>query len=304
MGTAEREKKGETDKKEEVASMRLKKDRWAKMAHKASGMARMEDPAKGFSEIVGRIDDTGDMAKFKVTLSTPVLDGKVLYINVTRALSRLHCIDHTDGRDVVFVEEGGSGLSETNLLENKTEVLGNFGGRDSSKKLGLGGRGGGDRLGFGTPSDGATGKHKNIAGSRAALAEIVGMGRVNITNEFKKRGGLGDGGVNAEIGSGVRDLREIRTRRRAPIMQAPVDGGPEVESNSFEGREMDTAWGFRKLRESGDGVANVGLADNVGIQQFTKESTIGKTKLFLKFLMLKSVLCRTYSIVETGDLGG
>ena len=42
------------------------------------------------------------MSEFKMALSAPVLNGKVLDVNVARAFGGLHGIDHADGRDVIL----------------------------------------------------------------------------------------------------------------------------------------------------------------------------------------------------------
>ena len=63
----------------------------------------MKDPTKRFGEIIGWIDDAGNVTKNDVTGVLPVLDGKVLDHNVTAAFSRDAGIDHVDGRLVITV---------------------------------------------------------------------------------------------------------------------------------------------------------------------------------------------------------
>ena len=53
------------------------------MAHDPTGMAGMEDPAKGLDEIISWVDDPGDVAKDDVAGIFPILNGKVLNVNMS-----------------------------------------------------------------------------------------------------------------------------------------------------------------------------------------------------------------------------
>ena len=59
------------------------------MTHNASRMAGMEDPAQGLGEVIRGVDDTRDVAHDNVASLLPVLNGKVLDINVTRTFGRV-----------------------------------------------------------------------------------------------------------------------------------------------------------------------------------------------------------------------
>jgi hypothetical protein len=100
------------------------------MTHETTGMAGMKNPAKGFSKVIRRIDNARDVTEFKMTLTSPVLNGKVLDVNVPRPFGRLHCVDYPDGRDIFLKQEGGLLLGETNLVEDKSQVFCNLSGRD------------------------------------------------------------------------------------------------------------------------------------------------------------------------------
>ena len=67
------------------------------MSHHATGMARMEHPAKRLGEITTRIQNPRNMSKDNVSKSLPILDGKPLNGYVPRALSRLLGIDQFNG---------------------------------------------------------------------------------------------------------------------------------------------------------------------------------------------------------------
>ena len=58
------------------------------VAHQATGVSRMEDPCKGFSEHIGGVDGAGDVCHFDETIASPVLDGEEWDFDVTAALSR------------------------------------------------------------------------------------------------------------------------------------------------------------------------------------------------------------------------
>ena len=75
-----------------------------KMVHQMAGMAGMEYPAKGLRKVVRRIDDTRDGLEDNITSLAPVLNGKVLDVNMARALGRFSGVYHFDRRFVILVE--------------------------------------------------------------------------------------------------------------------------------------------------------------------------------------------------------
>ena len=90
------------------------------MSHHAADMPGVENPAKRLGESVGRVDDSRDVAHFNVSSSFPVLDGKVLDVNVTGAISGNLVVDHKNSRHVILVDRRRGGLLETKVSENHT----------------------------------------------------------------------------------------------------------------------------------------------------------------------------------------
>jgi len=121
------------------------------VTHNASRMASMENPAQGLREVIRRIDDTWDVAHDNVASLLPILNGKVLDINVMRTLSRNTSINHLDSRHVVFVDRSWFILRETQFSHYSTEVLGLLSGKDGSEKLSFRRASGSDRLVVSTP---------------------------------------------------------------------------------------------------------------------------------------------------------
>ena len=82
------------------------------MAHDAACMAFMEDPSQRLSQIVRAIDGARDEVQNNVTSIFPVLDGKVLDVNVAGVLGGDLRVNHVDGRFVVHPDGCGSGLGK------------------------------------------------------------------------------------------------------------------------------------------------------------------------------------------------
>ena len=76
-------------------------------------MACVEDPTKWFGEVVTGIDDARAVSHDDVAVSFPILDGKVLDVNVAGAFGRDTGIDDRDGRHVVFVDGSRASLRKT-----------------------------------------------------------------------------------------------------------------------------------------------------------------------------------------------
>jgi hypothetical protein len=75
----------------------------------------VKDPTKGLGEVICGVDNARDMAKFDVTLATPILDSEILDVNVPRTFGRLHRIDHPNGGYIVLEENGRGLLGKTDL---------------------------------------------------------------------------------------------------------------------------------------------------------------------------------------------
>ena len=83
-------------------------------------MTRMEDPSERLGKIVGWVEYAGDVAQDNVASIFPVLNGKELDQDVTRAVGRDAGIDHFDGRLVVTIHRGGGALWKTQLAQYGT----------------------------------------------------------------------------------------------------------------------------------------------------------------------------------------
>ncbi len=86
----------------------------------------------------------------------PILDGKVLDINVARALGRDLRVDHVDSRHIVFVDRSRTSLRKAKLAQDSAKVASMLGGDNSSEKFRFGGAGGGNALGLGAVRDNTT----------------------------------------------------------------------------------------------------------------------------------------------------
>jgi len=153
--------------------------------HKPTGMARVEKPAQGLGEIIGRVIDTRNMEKHDIASFFPILNGKMLDVNMSGARGRATRINHLDGGNVIFVERRRRSLGKPELGKDGTEVLGNLGSGDGSDEFSFSGASGGSRLCLGAIGNGTTSKSESIASSRPTLSKIVGIGGVNIANELR-----------------------------------------------------------------------------------------------------------------------
>lgn len=140
------------------------------VAHESTCMSGVEDPTKWLGEVISRVNDARNMVKVDVAILFPVLDGEVLYINVASPFSWEPSVDHLDGGNVVRVDRGGRGLTETNFGQDGTEIASHLGGSDGSKELGLSRTGGSDGLSLGSVGNGTTSKYKNKTRGRATVA--------------------------------------------------------------------------------------------------------------------------------------
>ena len=178
----------------------MKRDRWTKyewrvdrmclgtiVAHRTAGVAAVEDPAKVLSKLVRGIDNTREETHDDVPLLAPLLDSEVLHVHVAGAFGRTGGVDHVDGGLVVFMEDGRAALSETEFVEDGSEILGDFGGTDGSDEFGFGGASGNGRLDLCLVGDSSAGEAEAEASDRATGARACGMRGIDETGEFKRR---------------------------------------------------------------------------------------------------------------------
>ena len=111
------------------------------MPHGAAGMALMEDPAQGLGEIIRWVDDPRDEFHEDVASIFPVLNGKVLDIDVARALGRDASVDHVDGQLVVTVKGGRSLWPKAELRHDGPQVASMLGRVEGSKEFHFSGAG-------------------------------------------------------------------------------------------------------------------------------------------------------------------
>jgi len=83
------------------------------MPHDASCVVLVQDPSKGFCQVIGGVDHTRDEFHYNGPGFFPVLNGKVLDVKVKGALSRDASVDSVDGRLVDAEQDGGSRRRET-----------------------------------------------------------------------------------------------------------------------------------------------------------------------------------------------
>jgi hypothetical protein len=215
----------------------------------------------------------------------------VLDIDVAGAFGRAGGVDHVDGGLVVFMEDRRAGLGEAKFVEDGTKVLGDFGGIDSSDEFGFGGAGGDGRLYLGLVGNGSTGETEAEASDRAAGARASGMGSVDETGEFEGREASREArergiGGESSMGAGCKCKAGLGT----PVDERPVSGVTKVEGDTAEGLVVDLGRSSGETGKKGNSIANVEAADNVGVDEFTEETTVAKTILVLEGSMFGGVL--------------
>ena len=108
------------------------------MAHGMTSMASKKSPAKCFGSVVSNIDDARDATDDDDDTTLPLLNGKMLNVDVSGVRSGFVLIDHGNGRDVVFIERCWTFLWDTEFMKDGTKVFGNLGSMHSSNELGFG----------------------------------------------------------------------------------------------------------------------------------------------------------------------
>lgn len=241
------------------------------VAHEASSVSCMQDPAKGFGQVISGIEDARNVAKDNVTGFFPVLDGKELDHDMTGPFRRMAGVDHINGGFVITVKWGWGGLREAKIGKNGTEIAGLFGGEDGGVKFGFCGAGGGEGLGFATVGNTCIGEEEGKTTGGAAAGEIVGMGGIKEACEMRARfkgrewGKGGIGGEEAERAGGKGRIGYV-----AEIMEPPGTGATQVFDNSFEHGEVIGTGSGGEFAECDDGVAYVGTACDIGVKEFAE----------------------------------
>ena len=114
----------------------------------------------------------------------PLLDGKVLNINVPGVRSGFALVDHGTSGDVVLVERGWTILRNTEFMKDRMKIFGNLGSMHSSNELGLSGTCGNSGLKFGLVGNGTTGKTEDNASEGASCVSVCGIGCIDKANKL------------------------------------------------------------------------------------------------------------------------
>ena len=85
------------------------------VSHHALNMSGVQNPSERLGECIWGVDDTRDVAHFDVSSNFPILDGKVLDVDVVGVISGNLIINHKDGQHVVLVDGHRGFLLETEV---------------------------------------------------------------------------------------------------------------------------------------------------------------------------------------------
>ena len=107
------------------------------MAHGMMSMVSKKGPAKCLGSMVSNIDDARDMMHDNETTMLPLLNGKMLNVNVSGIGSRLVFVDHGNGRDIVFIKRCGTLLRDAKLMKDGMKVFSNLGSMHSGNEFSL-----------------------------------------------------------------------------------------------------------------------------------------------------------------------
>ena len=155
--------------------------------HEATCMASVENPAERFGEVIGRIEDTFDMTKGNMAFLLPILNGEMLYLEMTDSVSGMIVVDDLDGSLVVFKKWGRRGRRKAKISKDGSKIDGSLGGGDGSDEFRFGGAGGSGGLCFGFEGDSSTRFDEGVSHSGAAIAEVVGVSSINKAGEVRVR---------------------------------------------------------------------------------------------------------------------
>lgn len=74
------------------------------VTHRPADMPKEKRPPQCLGGLVTGVDDAGDVVHLNLPGGSPLLNGKVLDVNVARARSRPALVDHSNGSLVINVE--------------------------------------------------------------------------------------------------------------------------------------------------------------------------------------------------------
>jgi hypothetical protein len=238
-------------------------------------MAMVEDPGNGLCQTISRVDDAGDV--------NPILNGKVLNVNVLGAHSGSTGVDCLDSGLVIFVDWGGCILRKSKFMKNRTTTFGNFGGFNGGEEFNFSASGGSDDgLSVASTGDDSTSKLETASSGQTTIAQVVGVGRVNEASKLE--GGRAEGKqrkLRITIKNSKQDVRKSGVWRRTPAHDVPINSVPQAQGNTLQPLAVHLGRSSGELGKSGNSIADVdGASSNVGMQQLAKQCPMGETHLF------------------------
>ena len=264
------------------------------MTHRTTGMAGVKGPTESLGLLVRRVQDTGKVANDNHTVGTPLLNSKVLNVNVAGARGRLVLVDNVNSSTVVNMKLLGARGEVLKFLEDEAEIFRGFGSMNGGDELSLGGAGGTDALELGFVNDSATSQSEDITGDGTTCLTISSVRSIDVANESTES----REGENAEVirerrGWFQRDVREVGTGIGAPIEDAPVTSAAKVFANALEGRVMVLCGSGGKTRQERGSINNVGAADDISIRKFTDDLAKGVADFGFESTMGRSAFSGT-----------
>ena len=125
------------------------------VTHQAAYMSMVQSQSEGLGEGISRVSDPGNVRENNLAMGFPLLNCKMLNVDVTGPGSRTTSIDHEDCGSVVFVQGGRLRLWIAEFREDGAKILGDLSGVHGSNQFSFGRTVGNCRL------DGAAAKHKD-----------------------------------------------------------------------------------------------------------------------------------------------
>ena len=92
------------------------------MSHHATSMASKKNPSERFAKIVRRVDNSRDVTHLDLLVVGPILDRKMLYIDVSSAFRWDAAIDHQDCSCIVFKDWCWFILTETKSIQSANKL--------------------------------------------------------------------------------------------------------------------------------------------------------------------------------------
>lgn len=160
------------------------------------------------------------------------------------------------------------------------------------EKFGLSTGSSGDGLRMTTVGNNTSSKDKTVSSSRAAITEVIRVGRVDKTTKLERRCALWERGkLSITFGKSKWNVRQGEIRSGAPVVHnTPMEGVAEVEGNTFRTLVVLNLGGSsREFGKRSDGITNVGASGDVGVQELTKQRAVREAHFFGEGDMLRRV---------------